>query len=195
MILENKNIRLRPLKRKDLETTLTWRHDPELRMLAQFHSFPITYELEKEWIETRLTDRSDKNICFAIETTVDNNIIGYINFKNINWISRVAWLGILIGNKVNQGKGYGKEAMELGLNYSSKFLNLRKISLEVIANNTSAIKLYENLGFKKEGALKEHFFFGGDYYEVVLMSLFFFFIVLLPWIPIGMRYSLHKPVY
>lgn len=173
MILENKKIRLRPLKREDIDTTFTWRHDPELRMLAQFHSYPITYELEKEWIEAILNDRTNRNVYFAIETIDQSKLIGYFQLKNIDWISKVAWLGVVIGEKSSRGLGFGKESLEMGLKYASNYLNLRKISLEVIVENKAAIHLYEKIGFIHEGTLKDHFFFSGQYHDIFLMSLTF----------------------
>ena len=172
MILMEGKIALRPFKMEDFKTTLKWRHEIELRMLAQFHSFPVTEELEQEWIDSILKSRSEKSVYYAIELFEENKIIGYLHIRNINWVSRTAYLGIIIGEIQARGKGYGKIALELGLKYAFDYLNLRKISLEVLSENKAAIALYKNSGFAEEGLLKKHFYFDSQYHDVKIMSLF-----------------------
>lgn len=170
MVFTGSLIKLRPFKEEDYKHTFNWRADAELRKLAQFHSFPVTEPLEKEWLESMLHSKSDKDISFAIEELKDEKLIGYFQLKKINWISRIGWLGIIIGDKDARGKGFGKEAMQLGLHYAFDMLNLRKISLEVLSENLAAIALYKKFGFEEEGTLKQHFFFDGVYFNVKIMS-------------------------
>jgi [ribosomal protein S5]-alanine N-acetyltransferase len=172
MIFTIDKIRLRPFKSDDFNTTFLWRQDIELRKLAQFHSFPVTTELEEEWIDSILKSKSDKAIYYAIENIDEKKIIGYFNLRDINWVNRVAWMGIIIGEINLRGKGYGKISLELGLKYAFDYLNLRKISLEVLSENKTAISFYEKAGFIEEGVLIRHFFFEAKYYDVKIMSLF-----------------------
>ena len=46
----------------------------------------------------------------------------------------------------------------------------RKLSLRVLSTNRQAIRLYERLGFVREGALLEEFFINGAYVDDVLMA-------------------------
>jgi [ribosomal protein S5]-alanine N-acetyltransferase len=172
MVLSGSLVKLRPFREDDYHQTFIWRSDSELRKLAQFHFFPITESLEKEWLESILQSKSDKTISLAIEEKKENTLIGYFKLNNINWVSRTALLGILIGAKDARGKGYGKETMQLGLHYAFQILNLRKISLEVLECNNAAVALYKKNGFKEEGLMKEHFFFEGKYYDVKIMGIF-----------------------
>lgn len=172
MIFKGDKIQLRPFVQDDYLVTATWRHDQELRKLSQIHLYPVTDVLEREWIDGILNCKSDKNIYYAIESIIEKKIVGYFLLKNINWISRIAWLGIVIGEKNTRGKGFGREAMELGLKYSFNYLNLRKISLEVLSENRAAFSLYKKLGFVEEGLLKNHFYFNGEYLDIRIMSLF-----------------------
>lgn len=136
-----------------------------------FHPFPVSEEMEQEWLQHILLDTSNKNVSFAIEVLPGHEMVGYFQLRDIQWIHRRAWLGIVIGDKTNRGKGYGEKAMRLGLDYAFNELNLQKISLEVLELNTGALKLYEKLGFKKEGFFENHFYSNGVYFNVLVMSL------------------------
>jgi RimJ/RimL family protein N-acetyltransferase len=169
---EGKKIKLRPLKASDIEQSVVWRNDPEIRDHFLGIRFPITLEMETAWFESALNDRSNSRVIFAIETIDQAELTGFVFLKNIDWISRLSWFGIMIGEKQYQGKGIGKEAMIILFRYAFKMLNLRKICLEVAAYNAPAIHLYTKLGFCEEGRLKEHIFMNGKYHDLLIMSLF-----------------------
>ncbi len=46
----------------------------------------------------------------------------------------------------------------------------RKISLRVLSTNTGALRLYQRLGFEREGLLREEFCIGGRYVDDVIMA-------------------------
>jgi RimJ/RimL family protein N-acetyltransferase len=46
----------------------------------------------------------------------------------------------------------------------------RKLSLRVLGSNLAAIRLYEKLGFRREGVLREEFCINGAYVDDVLMA-------------------------
>jgi UDP-4-amino-4,6-dideoxy-N-acetyl-beta-L-altrosamine N-acetyltransferase len=171
-MLKGQKVLLRPLKKEDWHKTIIWRNDPELTGLVMSHPFPITEEMEKEWYDNELTNKTNRAIYFAIEDTKSNNQIGIIFLNNINWISGTVQFGLLIGENSARGKGLGKDVLEIIIDYAFSSLNLRKISLEVISINLTAIKLYEKMGFKVEGLLKKHWFFKNQYHDVLIMSKF-----------------------
>lgn len=78
----------------------------------------------------------------------------------------------MIGEEDGHGKGYGKETLLLISEYVFNTLNLKKIILEVVSNNSAAIKLYETFGFEREGLLKENYFANNKYFNVEIMALF-----------------------
>ena len=170
MELIGNKVKLRPFKEEDASATLAWRQDRELIKMAEFHYYPVTPELEKEWLLNILNSKSKTSIYFAIEDISASKMAGFFHLKDIDYISRNAWLGIIIGDTESRGKGYGKETMQLGLGYAFNYLNLRKILLEVLDVNTPAINLYTSLGFKEEGLLVEQRYCDDKYYDVKIMS-------------------------
>lgn len=165
-------VKLRPLQLLDSELSVHWRNDPEIRDNLLSAPFPVTNELEKEWIEKILHDKSNSKIVYAIETIIQHNLIGFIYLVEIDWVSRVAWFGIMIGEKEYQGQGMAKEAMRLLFNYAFARLNLRKISLEVAAFNHKAINLYNFFGFVEEGRMIDQIYLNNEFHDVLIMSIF-----------------------
>jgi len=50
-------------------------------------------------------------------------------------------------------------------------MNLHKIRLDVYASNAAAVRTYENVGFRREGVLRDEAFRGGRYIDVLRMGL------------------------
>ena len=170
-MLEGKNVVLRQLKISDWEKSLQWRNNLAIKQMAMMHSFPVTEFVEREWYESVMKSKSDRTIYFTV-TTEDDNPIGFVSLTNINYQNRNCYLGIVIGETKNQGKGFGRESIELLIQYAFNTLNLIKISLEVVEKNFAAIKLYKSLGFVEEGKLKKHHYCNGDFLDVIVFSLF-----------------------
>ncbi|MEM8860508.1 MAG: GNAT family N-acetyltransferase [Chloroflexota bacterium] len=57
-------------------------------------------------------------------------------------------------DKEHQGKGYGREALQLVVDHIKSFPNATKMELSVVPENKGAIKLYESFGFKDTGRVE-----------------------------------------
>ncbi|NEY80765.1 GNAT family N-acetyltransferase [Bacillus sp. 3H-10] len=57
------------------------------------------------------------------------------------------------------------------LDYGFSKLNLHRIEPRVYDHNERGIYVYEKLGFKKEGVLREYLFSHRRYYDLIIMSM------------------------
>jgi len=73
--------------------------------------------------------------------------------------------------KESKGKGLGKETMRLLLDFGFNELNFHRIQLNVISYNSTAISLYESVGFKKEGTYREFIYRDGKRYDLYLYGI------------------------
>lgn len=69
------------------------------------------------------------------------------------------------------GKGFGTEAMELIIDHMFNDLKLNRLQLEVLSHNVRGIRAYEEVGFVKEGILREALFYQGIYSDEIIMSI------------------------
>ena len=163
-------IYLRPLCRDDLnECYLSWLNDPEVNRFLTSGRFPYTMDELESYYERLVGSRSE--IILAIIDKSTDKHIGNIKLGPIDWISREAALGLLIGEKSFWGQGYGTEAVRLILDYAFKRLNLHKVCLGVHANHPEAIGAYKRAGFREEGRLREAAFIWGEYVDGLRMGV------------------------
>ncbi len=83
-------------------------------------------------------------------------------------LSHVASLGINIDKKF-WGMGVGEKAMSLAIE-KAKAMGLKRLELEYVRGNIRAKRLYEKMGFKKEGVRRKAFKQGNNYADSVCMG-------------------------
>ena len=152
MIKGNK-VFLTAIEESSLEQLREWRNRPELRMYFREYK-EISSAMQKRWFENRVLNNVDQ-VDFEIHEIESNQLIGHCSLNYINWRSQHAEFGIYIGSDKFRGGGYGKEALQLLIDYGFKTLNLNKIWCEVYSNN-EAIGIYEHLCFVYEGTMRQH---------------------------------------
>ncbi|MGE4481279.1 GNAT family N-acetyltransferase [Acidocella sp.] len=69
-----------------------------------------------------------------------------------------------------QGQGIGRALLTAMLDIADNWLGLSRIGLAVLADNPPAIRLYESLGFEREGRLRADIFRQGGYADSLAMA-------------------------
>ena len=98
-------------------------------------------------------------------------MIGQCALFNLHPVAHRMELGITIGDQAYWGKGYGREAVQLLVDYGFRHHNLHRIYLEVHARNERAIRAYRSCGFAEEGRLRQHVWSDGSYDDLVIMGV------------------------
>ena len=112
-----------------------------------------------------------KRVSFAITRKDEGRHIGNVKLDVIDWIGRKADFGILIGDRRSWGQGFASEATALVLRYAFTTLNLERVTLGVLADHTSAIRVYEKLGFIREGVRPREQHVDGVQKDVLIMGV------------------------
>ena len=81
----------------------------------------------------------------------------------------VGTLGMLVHTDF-QNQGIGSALMNAALELADSWLMLRRVELEVYADNEDAIRLYQRLGFETEGRKREAAVKDGAYADILLMA-------------------------
>lgn len=97
--------------------------------------------------EVLLTYYLNKNCVFHM-VDYENDSVGFVSLiPNLNNQYEVV---IAIGDKENWGQKIGHSALEKTILFAFNELKCQKIVAKIHNENTRSIKLFENLGFKKE---------------------------------------------
>ena len=167
-------VRLRPIEESDLPFYVKWFQDPDVRRGLSMILPPSLAE-EKQWFEGMLK-REIFERPLAIEIQPDPNkdhwvFVGNGGLFGIDWQSRVAEIGIHIGEKKYWDQGFGTRAMQLFVKHGFENLNLNRVWLRVFEINPRAIRSYEKAGFIHEGKYRQGQFIEGKYVDVMIMGI------------------------
>lgn len=148
---------------------LKWINDPEVTDMLGNVRYPMSREKEQKFVEEILSPKSNMKLFTVV--TKDGVPIGNISFNSINWLSRRAMVGIMIGEKSYWNRGFGTDAMRTLLRFGFEELGLHKIELGVHSLNKRAIKCYQKCGFVLERTAREHDFYQGRYVDGLGMGV------------------------
>ncbi|MBN2325832.1 MAG: GNAT family N-acetyltransferase [Candidatus Omnitrophica bacterium] len=165
-MIRGEKVILRALEDRDVEHLRIWRNHPDL-MKYHFSDLPVSEAGQRRWYENYAGDSGA--IVFIIENE-DQTQVGYTILKNLDYKNRQAEVGLYL-DPAQQGKGYGKDAFLSLMQFGFYELNLHRMFLKVFAFNERAIHMYEQLGFKKEGRMREAFFSQCQFHDIVIMSI------------------------
>ncbi len=165
-ILRGMRVVLRPLANGDLRRCVKWFSDPQVTQFLGRNA-PVTLAEEERWFREYLR-RADEQI-FAIE--VEGKHVGNLGLHKVDRVHRKADLGIVIGEPAYWSRGYGTDALLAALAYGFGSLGLNKISLDVLEENSRALRSYAKCGFVHEGVHREDVFKDGRFLNVVRMSI------------------------
>ena len=150
-------ITLKPITGVNFEEVLKLRASEEF-VAPNAYSLAEAYCDLKEAVENGEQYRQHRySVPFAIlndETIVGFLKTGYEDGEDINAGGDIYWLGRFMIDEKHQGKGYGKAAMTVFIDWvrsKPHGYEVKYIYTSVVPNNHIAAKLYERVGFVKTG--------------------------------------------
>ena len=160
---------LRKPEPQDAADLYRFRNDPEVvHALGGFSSGYSLRDIE-EWIERRR--KASEDLVWTIADRETNACLGHAGLYRIDHRVRCCEFAILIGEPARTGKGLGREVSSVVIAYGFDELNMNRIELSVIASNIRAVRLYESLGFVREGVKRAAQYRAGAYADVILMAM------------------------
>lgn len=118
------------------------------------------------WIGKRIENGS--LVCFAVADRQDR-FCGFVQISGWHKRGRYGWLGMALMPD-ERARGLGRWALQEIIEKARRDLGLRKMLLEVRADNAPAIGLYETMGFRAVGTFRDHYFDGVKYHDVAIME-------------------------
>ncbi|MCA0457910.1 MAG: GNAT family N-acetyltransferase [Chloroflexi bacterium] len=168
-MFKGQNVLLRAVKREDMNRQWEFENDAHLHFLDGGKPRPSTLDGLLAFYDNTLSKGEGEEMNFSIE--VDAKYIGHCGLHNIDQTARSCELGIEIGDSDYWGKGYGREAVKLLLDYAFKHMHMNRVWLNTHSENERAIRCYRACGFVEEGRLRQHLWLNGRYVDRVIMGV------------------------
>jgi RimJ/RimL family protein N-acetyltransferase len=160
---------LSPLSHEDADAHTRWENDLTVAIPLGDEAYtPTSLEKMHEQIDGALRNQSH---VFSIVDLESELTIGRCMLFNLDAVNRSAMLGIMIGEKEYQNRGYGQEAMRLLLDYAFNLLNLNSVLLGVYVFNQQAIAAYRKVGFREIGIRRQARIIGRKKYDALFMDI------------------------
>jgi RimJ/RimL family protein N-acetyltransferase len=155
--------------KEDIPALARWNQDLEFTARMGSPGEVHSLEMRQEFYDKNARMRAD-SVEFAVLLLATGQPIGFGGLFDISR-AMTATLFVGIGEREHWSQGHGTEATRLICEYGFFFRSLHSIKVEVNGYNRRAIRVYERLGFKLVGRLRDVIVMNGKRYDQVIMDL------------------------
>lgn len=174
-MLKTERLYLKDHTSDNLKKLYNWFNDEELAYYDDDEPFePKDLDTIEKFLNNRLIKcglKDDKDIIHLGIHKKEGELIGYCMIAYIDKFNKKCKLGMILGEKKEWGKGYGKEVIKSLLNYCFNELEMNRVGVEIYAINERSIKIFERFGFKKEGTLRKSVLKNNKYVDEYIYGL------------------------
>lgn len=153
-------VKVRKFNENDINLKVKWINDSAINKYLHYN-LPLEESKTLVWYEKikDLENRLDCTIDVLKNDSIDS--VGLIGLLNIDNINKKAEFYICLGEKNYHGQGIAKKASIEMIKQGFDRYNLNKVYLYTEVENIGAQKLFESIGFRKEGLLVEDLIYNG----------------------------------
>lgn len=155
---------LRPIREDELQLMLNWRNAPTVRE-NMYTRHEISINEHRAWWEK--TQSCDDQQYFMYEFS--GTPLGIVGFNSIDRINQHSFWAFYSSPDAPRGTGIFMEYV--ALTHAFQAIKLHKLSCEVLAFNTSVIKLHQKFGFVVEGIFRAHHKISDHYIDIYRLGI------------------------
>ena len=169
LTLKGDNIFLRALENEDLDFLYNLENDESHWELSSTQT-PYSKSLLKAYLKNAHQDIYEAKQLRMVISDYNNRALGLIDIFDFDFKNKRAGIGIIIAAVRDRGKGYGKEALKLLVEYCLTRLNLHQLYCNIAENNTKSLNLFQQQGFTIVGLKKDWNFNNKKYANEYLLQ-------------------------
>lgn len=162
---------LREVTRQDFDAVRAYASDPEVYRFVPFGPFgddAIRRDLEEMIARQREVPR--RRYYLAIVPRALGEVVGMVTLEITSLHHHEGNIGVMV-QRQHWRAGYAADACRALLDHAFDSLGLHRICAIVMVGNDRSVRLFEQLGFTREGILREHKVIGGRRCDGILFSL------------------------
>ncbi|WP_029037427.1 GNAT family N-acetyltransferase [Salinimicrobium xinjiangense] len=152
--LKGEMVYLRALEPEDLDFLFEVENNEDFWEVSAT-SVPFSRYILKQYLENSHKDIFEVKQLRLVICSNEGETLGFIDIFDFDPRNRRAALGILIVQKKNRNKGYGKEALDLVCKYCFTHLGLHQVYANIGEDNLTSKLLFEKAGFSLAATKKD----------------------------------------
>ncbi|MFI0435415.1 MAG: GNAT family N-acetyltransferase [Parachlamydiaceae bacterium] len=168
------NYQLIPIRDQDIENIRTWRN-AQMSVLRQQKT--LTNEDQRRYFQTSVwptfEEESPSQLLFSF--LFQDQSIGYGGLTRLDWGNRRAEVSFLVDPSRAEIESIYTQDFKVFLTILCKIafeqLDLHRLVSETYAFRSSTLKVLEEVGFKREGVLREHVYKNGRWCDAIVLAL------------------------
>ena len=161
---------LQPVKVTDAKILAQWFNDHENVKYMSPYVRCLKHTPKSVALDIKNTD-PDLERQFMVYIKNKKEPIGYAGIEEIDFDDKRGEIYFLIGDRSEQGKGYGQEITRLLIDYAFNKLKLHSLFADVTVLNKPSIKLMEKCGFRRIGVRRDYNYIDGKFVDEVFFDL------------------------
>ena len=169
-LLLGERIRLRALEPQDVATLYQWENDTAIWVASNTQVPFSKFVLEQYIAASHLDLHTNKQLRLMI-TTKEGLDVGAIDLFDFDSQHQRAGIGILVAEKMDRGKGYATEALNLLIQYCFTQLHLHQLYCNITIENEASIQIFKKHNFAITGIKKDWIRVGDSFVDELLLQL------------------------
>ncbi|WP_130837354.1 GNAT family N-acetyltransferase [Lachnoclostridium sp. Marseille-P6806] len=155
-VAEGPRIALRPMTLEDCGRVVRWRNNGRVRERYVYRE-AFTLEGQEEYFRTQIETgrKTQLMICEKDERGGERRAIGCMVFQDLNRELREIEYGLFIGEDDAAGKGFGTEAIRVGMRWAFGAFPVDRIICRIFTDNIPSLQSNERAGYRRTGLLED----------------------------------------
>ena len=151
-------------------TLFGWYNDPET--VAPFDRFTVDrYDDFEKAVREAPDDPRSLAPRFVVERKDGGRVLGFVGHYQAHPVLTLTDVWYVLGERAERGKGYGREAVGLLVDYLFHALTLARVGATCDTANEPSYRLLERLGFRREGMLRAALFHHNTWHDVAVYGV------------------------
>lgn len=153
------DVTLRDFCESDIEKKIEWINNPENNTYLHY-DIPLCYDKTLNWFR-------NKNNDIRLDCVIEYNDlpVGLIGLLAIDKNNKKTEIYLSMGETAYKGRGIATKAVQILTAYAFENLKMHKVYSNTDGKNIPAQRLFEKLGYKREGIFRDDMIFKGEYID------------------------------
>jgi RimJ/RimL family protein N-acetyltransferase len=163
---------LLPFCKNDIEYLIKWVDRPGATDLwaSNTYPFPLTRKIVLAHLK-KTGQNPFRLLIFKAIVKQPGKPVGHCELDHIDHSAKSARITRLFVDQEFRNMGVATAMTKLLLKHCFQTLNLNRVEINAVEINEKALRLYEGLGFRREGFLRENMFLSGKRYGTYILSM------------------------